>query len=64
MRCFVEEYLIDLDATEVAIRAGYSKKITYSIGQENLKKPEVHEYIQGLKAERSKQIFNSYRIRH
>lgn len=38
---FVEEYLIDLNATQAAIRAGYSKKTAGSIGQENLKKPEI-----------------------
>lgn len=38
---FVAEYLIDLNATQAAIRAGYSKKTAYSIGDENLKKPEI-----------------------
>lgn len=38
---FVAEYLVDLNATKAAIRAGYSEKTAYSIGQENLKKPEV-----------------------
>lgn len=38
---FVDEYLIDANATQAAIRAGYSKRTAYSIGQENLKKPEV-----------------------
>ena len=37
---FCEEYLIDLNATQAAIRAGYSPETAYSIGQENLKKPE------------------------
>ena len=37
---FVEEYLIDLNITQAAIRAGYSPKTAYSIGSENLKKPE------------------------
>lgn len=40
-RRFVEEYLVDLNATQAAIRAGYSKKTAGSIGQENLKKPEI-----------------------
>lgn len=43
---FVLEYLIDLNATQAAIRAGYSKKTAYSIGQENLKKPEIQKAIQ------------------
>ena len=33
---FVEEYLVDLNATQAAIRAGYSEKTAKSIGQENL----------------------------
>ncbi|MBV9825867.1 MAG: terminase small subunit, partial [Alphaproteobacteria bacterium] len=42
---FVEEYLIDLNATQAAIRAGYSERTAYSIGQENLKKPEIASAI-------------------
>lgn len=38
---FVAEYLIDSNATQAAIRAGYSPKTAYSIGAENLKKPEI-----------------------
>lgn len=38
---FVQEYQIDLNATQAAIRAGYSKKTAHSIGQENLNKPEI-----------------------
>ena len=38
---FVREYLIDLNATQAAIRAGYSEKTAYSIGQENLTKPVI-----------------------
>lgn len=38
---FVDEYLIDLNATQAAIRAGYSAASAGSIGHENLKKPEV-----------------------
>lgn len=38
---FVAEYLIDLNATQAAIRAGYSEKTAASIGEENLKKPEI-----------------------
>jgi len=52
-QCFCEEYLIDLNATQAAIRAGYSKKTAYSIGEENLRKPEISEYIVKLKQERS-----------
>lgn len=42
---FVAEYLIDLDATKAAKRAGYSDKTAYSIGFENLRKPEIQEAI-------------------
>jgi phage terminase small subunit len=38
---FVEEYLIDLNATQAAIRAGYSAKTASAIGFENLRKPEI-----------------------
>ncbi len=38
---FVENYLIDLNATQAAIRAGYSAKTAYSIGQRLLKHVEV-----------------------
>ena len=43
---FCDEYLIDLNATQAAIRAGYSKKTARAIGQENLTKPVIKEYIQ------------------
>ncbi len=42
---FCEEYLVDLNATQAAIRAGYSKKSAYSIGEENLKKPKIRNYL-------------------
>jgi phage terminase small subunit len=45
-KVFVEEYLQSWNATESAIRAGYSKKSAYSIGSENLKKPVIAEEIQ------------------
>lgn len=38
---FVDEYLIDLNATQAAIRAGYSEKTAGSVGNENLKKPDI-----------------------
>ena len=49
---FCDEYLIDLNATQAAIRAGYSKKTAYSIGQENLNKPEISAYIEKRMAEK------------
>lgn len=38
---FVEEYLVDFNATQAAVRAGYSKKTAGQIGDENLKKPQI-----------------------
>lgn len=49
---FAEEYLIDLNATQAALRAGYSKKNADKIGSELLGKTRVSEYIQ----ERQKQL--------
>ena len=42
---FCDEYLIDCNATQAAIRAGYSPKTAQAIGSENLKKPVVKKYI-------------------
>jgi phage terminase small subunit len=50
---FVEEYLIDLNATQAAIRAGYSAKRADAIGFENLRKPEIAKVIARRRAELS-----------
>lgn len=42
---FVAEYLVDMNATAAAIRAGYSRKSASAIGNENLRKPEISEAI-------------------
>lgn len=42
---FCDEYLIDLNGTQAAIRAGYSQNSAGQIADENLKKPEIAEYI-------------------
>ena len=52
-KMFCQEYIKDLNATQAAIRAGYSEKTSYSIGNENLNKPEISEYIQALSEKRS-----------
>ena len=44
-KAFADYYIETGNATEAALRAGYSKKTSYSIGNENLKKPEVLSYI-------------------
>lgn len=43
---FADEYLIDLNATQAAIRAGYSKKTAKEIGYENLTKLHIKTYIE------------------
>ena len=50
---FVEEYLIDLNATQAAVRAGYSKKTARAIASENLAKPNIQEAVAKAKRERS-----------
>lgn len=42
---FVEEYLVDFNATQAAIRSGYSKRTARSIAQENLTKANIIEAI-------------------
>lgn len=44
-KLFVLEYLKDYNATQAAIRAGYSKKTARSIGQENLTKPDIQSAL-------------------
>ncbi len=51
---FVEEYLVDLNATQAAIRAGHSVKTAGSIGCENLTKPKIQQAIAERMAQRSK----------
>lgn len=45
-KLFVEEYLIDLNATQAAIRAGYSEKRASEMGYQLLQKTTVSEEIQ------------------
>ncbi|HFH4016844.1 terminase small subunit [Pseudomonas aeruginosa] len=51
---FVDEYLIDLNATQAAIRAGYSTRRATEIGYQLLQRPEVAQAIQAAMAERSR----------
>lgn len=53
---FVEEYIIDLNATQAAIRAGYSKKTAGQIGEQNLKKLEIQQAINEKLAEKKEKI--------
>ena len=50
---FVEEYLVDLNATQAAIRSGYSKNASSEIGYENLRKPQIADAIAEAQKERS-----------
>ena len=49
---FCDEYLVDLNATQAAIRAGYSPKTANVIGAENLSKPNLKRYIDQRMAEK------------
>lgn len=51
-RRFCDEYLIDLNATQAAIRAGYSEKTAGVMAAENLTKPIISEYIKQRMAEK------------
>lgn len=53
---FCREYLIDLNATQAAIRAGYSEKTAPTIACENLIKPNVQQRIAELKAKRNERV--------
>lgn len=53
---FVKEYLIDLNATQAAIRAGYSKKTAMQIGEQNLRKLVIAAAIQEAMDKRFKKI--------
>ncbi len=53
-KTFCDEYLIDLNATQAAIRAGYSSDSAKEIGCENLTKPNIRAYIDKEIANRSK----------
>ena len=53
---FCEEYIIDLNGTQAAIRAGYSKKTARAIANELLTKLDIQEYICELKNKRSERV--------
>jgi len=50
---FVQEYLVDLNATGAARRAGYSERTAAEVGYENLRKPQISEAIESALAERA-----------
>ena len=47
-KAFAIEYVVDYNATQAAIRAGYSERSAYSQAHELLKKPEIKEAIKEL----------------
>jgi phage terminase small subunit len=53
---FVEEYLVDLNATQAAIRAGYSEKTAYAQGSALLKHIEVAKAIRAAKKARAERM--------
>ena len=53
---FCREYLIDLNATQAAIRAGYSEKTANRTGSENLSKPDIAQRIIDLKSSRNERV--------
>lgn len=53
---FCKEYLIDLNATQAAIRAGYSEKTANRIATENLSKLVIKERIEELKSTRVEKV--------
>ena len=55
-KLFADEYLIDLNGTQAAIRAGYSPKSAKEIATENLSKPHIRAYVDRKLAERSRRI--------
>ena len=52
--CFVAEYLVDLNATQAAIRAGYSVKTANRIATENLSKPVIRDALKAAMEDREK----------
>ena len=54
---FIDEYLLDLNATQAAIRAGYSEKTAKEIGYENLTKPHILTAIQDRMKELEEDVY-------
>lgn len=55
-KMFVAEYLVSLNATDAARKAGYSEKTAEIIGHENLRKPNIQAAIQVAQQERSEKL--------
>lgn len=55
-RIFVQEYLIDLNATKAAIRSGYAASSARQVGSENLSKPYIQAAIADAMAARNERL--------
>lgn len=55
-KLFAKEYIVDLNSTAAAIRAGYSEKTARQIGSKLLTKVDIQEYIQELMDKRSQKV--------
>lgn len=55
-RRFVEEYIIDFNGKQAAIRAGYSAKTAGEIAYENLNKPQISSVIKAIVDAKSEQL--------
>ena len=53
---FCQEYVIDLNGSQAAIRAGYSEKTANRIANQNLSKPDIQENIQKAQIERADRL--------
>lgn len=53
---FVRQYLVDLNATQAAIRAGYSMKTAYRQGADLLQKTSIREAIEKAQAKRARRV--------
>lgn len=53
---FVAEYLIELNATQAAIRAGYSARTASEAGYENLRKPQIAQAVQEAMQKRAERV--------
>jgi len=52
----VQEYLVDLNATQAAIRAGYSERTARAIGYELLTKPDIQRALTEAQQERADRL--------
>lgn len=53
---FINEYMVDMNATQACIRSGYAEKAAGQMGDENLKKPQIAEEIRKRMDERARRL--------